>query len=621
MELNLNKNQMRAINLTQINNAIDEADRTVELSFASEIPVVRDIKGTLYNEILLCSPENVDLSRLNDGAPVLVEHDAMRQVGIVENARVDMDKVCRATVRFSALGTANTIFGMILEGIRPKVSVGYNILDYYLDGNDLIVSKWQPYEVSSVSTPADNSVGVGRSLNSNDEITLEDQPQMEPEQKEELVQEVKIIEEAPVEEVQPEVIEESVVVESEESVEVVEVEVIEEVQEVQPELVEERSIAVTDIQESINKEVEANRIRELQSISSVLGVSTEEAIKNGVSVEDFKRSLLNKDNKSIDKEIKQMDKKSLIAEGLRSLKGEANELATFEKGTRGYNADLNAMVRSTADTTSTVTAAGLVKEELADAYIRQLLARTVLGELPVTVFGGLAGRGNFSIPRAKGMNPVARFYGEDEAVSDGFETFDKITLKPRMFAAGIKITKAMLLSNAATERYVTDELLRQCSNGLESAVFTQIANTVPVQETAAVGTVTEADVQKAIEALGVANVDINRCVAIVHPSMLAKLRQYAILGNTSAVSAVAGHRYDMWLCDEVRVIESTFVAADTILIGDFSELIFTNWNEGQELDFDDTTYRAAQTIAIRSFQYLDVAIAHEESFVQIKLKA
>ncbi|HIC1072353.1 TPA: phage major capsid protein [Escherichia coli] len=610
--MELNKNQTRAINLTQINNAIDETDRTVELSFASEIPVVRDIKGTLYNEILLCSPENVDLSRLNDGAPVLVEHDAMRQVGIVENARVDMDKVCRATVRFSALGTANTIFGMILEGIRPKVSVGYNILDYYLDGNDLIVSKWQPYEVSSVSTPADNSVGVGRSLNSNDEITLEDQPQMEPEQKEELVQEVEVIEEVQEEEV-------PVQEESEEVVEA-ESEVIEEVQEVQPELVEERSIAVTDIQESINKEVEANRIRELQSISSVLGISTEEAIKKGVSVEDFKRSL-NTDNKSIDKDIKKMEKKSLINEGLRSLKGEAHELESFEKGARGYNADLNAMVRSTADTTSTVTAAGLVKEELSDAYIRQLLARTVLGELPVTVFGGLAGRGNFSIPRAKGMNPAAKFYAEDEAVSDGFETFDKITLKPRMFAAGIKITKAMLLSNAATERYVTDELLRQCSNGLESAVFAQIATTVPVQDTEAVGTVTEADVQKAIEALGVANVDINRCVAIVHPSMLAKLRQYAILGNTSAVSAVAGHRYDMWLCDEVRVIESTFVAADTILIGDFSELIFANWNEGQELDFDDTTYRAAQTIAIRSFQYLDVAIAHEEAFVQIKLKA
>lgn len=614
--MELNKNQTRAINLTQINNAIDETDRTVELSFASEIPVVRDIKGTLYNEILLCSPENVDLSRLNDGAPVLVEHDAMRQVGIVENARVDMDKVCRATVRFSALGTANTIFGMILEGIRPKVSVGYNILDYYLDGNDLIVSKWQPYEVSSVSTPADNSVGVGRSLNSNDEITLEDQPQMEPEQKEELVPEVEVIEEVQ-EEVQAEVIEEEVPV-PEESVEVVEVE-SEAIEEVQPELVEERSIAVTDVQESINKEVEDKRVRELQSISSVLGVSTEEAIKNGVSVEDFKRSL-NTDNKSIDKDIKKMEKKSLINEGLRSLKGEAHDLETFEKGARGYNADLNSMVRSTADTTSTVTAAALVKEELADSYIRQLLAQTVLGQLDVTVFGGLAGRGNFSIPRSKGMTPTAKFYAEDEAVDDGRNDFDKITLKPRMFAAGIKITKAMLLSNAATERYVTDELLRQCSNGLESAVFAQIATTVPVKQTAVSGQVSEADVQAAIEAISAKNVDINRCVAIVHPSMLAKLRQTAVLNNTAAVAMVAGHRYDMWLNDEVRVLESTFVGADTILIGDFSELIFANWNEGQELDFDDTSYRSAQTICIRSFQYLDVAIAHEEAFVQLQLK-
>lgn len=597
-------NQKRAINLTQISNAIDENDRTVTLSFASEIPVTREINGSLFNEILLCNPENVDLNRLNDGAPVLVEHDAMRQVGIVENARVDMDKVCRATVRFSALGSATTIFGMILEGIRPKVSVGYNIKDYYFEGDNLYVTRWEPYELSSVSTPADNSVGIGRSLNRNEEINLEDQPIMD-EQKQELPQE------ETVEEIQ----ELEVVVVTEEVKEVSEL-----VQEV--ELLEERSIAKTEIniQEQLNKDEEDKRVRELQSISNVLGISTEEAINKGVSVEEFKRSLLNKD-KSIDKDIKKMENKSLIAEGLRSLKGEDNQLDTFEKGSRGYSADLNAMVRSTANTTSTVTAAGIVKEELSDSYIRELLARTVLGQLPVTVFGGLAGRGNFSIPVANGMTPAARFYSEDEAVEDGFESFTKITLKPKMFAAGIKITKAMLLSNAATERYVTDQLLRQCSDGLEKAVFTQLSTTVPVQETDAAGTVTEADVQKAIEALGTANVDVNRCVAIVHPAMLAKLRQYAVLGNTAAVSAVAGHRYEMWLCDEVPVIESTFVAQDTILIGDFSELIFAHWNEGQELDFDDTTYRAAQTIAIRSFQYLDTAIGHEEAFVQIKLQA
>lgn len=584
--------QVRAINLS---NAIDESSRTVELSFASETPVEREINGTLYNEILLCNPENVVLSRLNDGSPVLVEHDPLRQVGIVENARVDMDKVCRATVRFSTLGSAQTIFGMIVEGIRPKISVGYNIRDYYFEGNNLIVTRWEPYEISSVSTPADISVGIGRSLNSNNEINLEDHQFMEEQENKEIVEE------------QPEAIEEEVITQ--------------EVKEVDTEA--ERSLSIETIvdavKESLNKDVEEKRVRELQSISGVLGINTEEAIKNGVSVEEFKRSL-NKEIQSIDKDIK-MAQKSLIEQGLRSLKGEVNELDSFEKGTRGYNANMNEMVRSTANTTSTVTAAGLVKEQQSDSYIRELLARTVLGQLPVTVFGGLAGLGNFSIPVANGMTPAARFYGEDEAVEDGFESFTKITLKPKMFAAGIKITKAMLLSNAATERYVTDELLRQCADGLEKAVFAQLSTTVPVVETEEVGVITEADVQAAIEVLGTANVDVNRCVAIVHPAMLAKLRQYAVLGNTAAVSAVAGHRYEMWLCDEVKVIESTFVDQDTVLIGDFSELIFANWNDGQELDFDDTTYRSAQTIAIRSFQYLDTAIAHEESFVQIKLKA
>lgn len=584
--------QVRAINLS---NAIDESSRTVELSFASETPVEREINGTLYNEILLCNPENVVLNRLNDGSPVLVEHDPLRQVGIVENARVDMDKVCRATVRFSTLGSAQTIFGMIVEGIRPKISVGYNIRDYYFEGNNLIVTRWEPYEISSVSTPADISVGIGRSLNSNNEINLEDHQFMEEQENKEIVEE------------QPEAIEEEVITQ--------------EVKEVDTEA--ERSLSIETIvdavKESLNKDVEENRVRELQSISGVLGINTEDAIKNGVSVEEFKRSL-NKETQSIDKDIK-MTQKSLIEQGLRSLKGEVNELDSFEKGTRGYNANMNEMVRSTANTTSTVTAAGLVKEQLSDSYIRELLARTVLGQLPVTVFGGLAGLGNFSIPVANGMTPAARFYGEDEAVEDGFESFTKITLKPKMFAAGIKVTKAMLLSNAATERYVTDELLRQCADGLEKAVFAQLSTTVPVVETEEVGVITEADVQAAIEVLGTANVDVNRCVAIVHPAMLAKLRQYAVLGNTAAVSAVAGHRYEMWLCDEVKVIESTFVDQDTVLIGDFSELIFANWNDGQELDFDDTTYRSAQTIAIRSFQYLDTAIAHEESFVQIKLKA
>ncbi|HHY0851885.1 TPA: phage major capsid protein [Raoultella ornithinolytica] len=600
--MELNKNQKRAINLVQIEKSINEIDRTVELSFASEEPVIRKIEDNFYNEILLCSPENVDLNRLNDGAPLLVEHDAMRQVGIVENARVDMDKVCRATVRFSALGTAQTIFGMIQEGIRPKISVGYNIRDYYLDGNNLIITKWEPYEISSVSTPADNSVGVGRSLNSNSELTLEDQNQMEEQN-----MEVKQEETTEAAEVQVE--------------EVIEEEVTEEVQESVLEETLERKFEqhansiISAVKESINKDIEDKRIRELQSIALVLDVNVDEAITSGISVEEFKRSL-NKDNKPIDKEIEIM-KKTLIQSAME----DATKLNGFERGINGYTIDLNQMVRGTSDTTSTVTAAGAVKTETTDDYIRTLLARSVLGTLPVTVYGGLAGRGNLAVPKSTGVAPAAKFYGEDEPVSLSVAGFEKVTLKPRHFAAGIPVTKAMRLSNSNIDRYVTDEILRYCSNGLEQAVFAQIQATVPVIETAASGTLTEADVQGAIAALGTANVNVNDCVAIVHPKTLAKLRQTPVLNNVAAVAMVAGHRYDMWLNDEVRVIESTLVAEGSVLIGDFRSVIFANWVEGQELDFDETTKRSEQTMIVWSHQWLDVAIAREEDFVQIKIKA
>lgn len=596
--MDLNKTQKRAINLIQIEKSINESDRTVELSFASEEPVIRKIEGEFYNEILLCSPENVDLNRLNDGAPVLVEHDAMRQVGIVENACVDMDKVCRATVRFSALGTAQTIFGMIQEGIRPKVSVGYNIRDYYLDGNDLIITRWEPYEISSVSTPADNSVGVGRSLNSNSELNLEEKNQMEEQN-----MEVNQLEE---------------IIESTEEVQ----EVIETIDEkVSAEEVLERSFEqhkdsiVTAVKESLNKEVEDKRVYELQSIALVLDVNVDEAINSGISVEEFKRSL-NKDNKSIDKEIEIM-KKTLIQSAME----DASKLDGFERGINGYTIDLNQMVRGVNDTTSTVTAAGAVKTETTDDYIRTLLARSVLGTLPVTVYGGLAGRGNLAVPKSTGVAPAAKFYAEDEPVVLSVAGFEKVTLKPRHFAAGIPVTKAMRLSNSNIDRYVTDEILRYCSNGLEQAVFAQIQATVPVIETADSGTLTEADVQGAISALGTANVNVDDCVAIVHPKTLAKLRLTPVLNNVAAVAMVAGHRYDMWLNDEVRVIESTLVAEETVLIGDFRSVIFANWVEGQELDFDETTKRSEQTMIVWSHQWLDVAIAREEDFVQLKIKA
>jgi hypothetical protein len=60
-------------------------DRTYEFPFSSEFPVAR----YFGNEILSHEANAADLSRLNDGAPLLFNHNPDRVIGVVEGARID----------------------------------------------------------------------------------------------------------------------------------------------------------------------------------------------------------------------------------------------------------------------------------------------------------------------------------------------------------------------------------------------------------------------------------------------------------------------------------------------------------------------------------------------------
>lgn len=147
--------------------SIDEAERTVELAFSSEA----EVEQWFGIEILDHSPGAVDMSRLNDGAPLLVDHNWRDQAGVVKVARIDGDRVGRAFVKFSRSQRGEEIFQDVKDNIRTKVSVGYKILDAKItetrDGGNvdvITVTRWLPYEISFVSVPADNSVGVGRSV-------------------------------------------------------------------------------------------------------------------------------------------------------------------------------------------------------------------------------------------------------------------------------------------------------------------------------------------------------------------------------------------------------------------------------------------------------------------------
>lgn len=156
--------------------AIDVEARTVELSFSSETETVERWFGI---EILDHSAGACDLSRLNNKAPVLWMHNWDDQRGVVESARIDTDRKGRALVRFSRSDEGEELFQDIIDGIVTKVSVGYlpNAIRWVEQRGETdvyMITEWQPFEISMVSVPADDDVGVGRS---------KEKPHEEPAQK------------------------------------------------------------------------------------------------------------------------------------------------------------------------------------------------------------------------------------------------------------------------------------------------------------------------------------------------------------------------------------------------------------------------------------------------------
>ncbi len=158
---------------TIIATAFDADTGILQLSFSSETPYLRgdDLFGDPWSEVLGHKPDEVDLTRLNAGAPVLLDHanhSTARQVGVVEKALIE-NGIGRAEVRLSKRADLEGLRQDIADGIIRNVSVGYQIHERVLiqqndDGPDEYrVTSWTPMEISFVPIPADATVGVGRS--------------------------------------------------------------------------------------------------------------------------------------------------------------------------------------------------------------------------------------------------------------------------------------------------------------------------------------------------------------------------------------------------------------------------------------------------------------------------
>ena len=156
----------------------EKTDETLTFSFSSEAPVDR----WFGREILVHEEGSVDLGRMNDGGVYLWNHNRDVVLGVAEKAWLGDDRRLYSTVRWSpnTLEKGSEEYKRrqdVEAGIVRNVSFAYEInkIDERADG--FYVTEWNVLEVSSVSVPADQTVGLGRAM---DEPAAEPEPIAEP---------------------------------------------------------------------------------------------------------------------------------------------------------------------------------------------------------------------------------------------------------------------------------------------------------------------------------------------------------------------------------------------------------------------------------------------------------
>ena len=163
--------------------ATDDGLLRLRLSASSETPYLRSMNwDEPWVEVLGHKSGEVDLTRLNDGAPVLANHDRytaigntpLAGIGKVERAWLENGRLM-ADLVISRREALADLRQDIADGLVRNISIGYQIGERTLtragaDGNanEYRVTRWTPYEISPVDIPADATIGLGRALDSPD---------------------------------------------------------------------------------------------------------------------------------------------------------------------------------------------------------------------------------------------------------------------------------------------------------------------------------------------------------------------------------------------------------------------------------------------------------------------
>jgi len=549
--------------------SFDKEKRTVELSFSSEDPYER-YWGV---EILDHSPTSVNMDRLNNSAPLLFNHNRDEVIGVVEFAKIE-DKRGIAVVRFGNSKKAKEVFSDVVDGIMKNVSVGYQIdemkLESEKDGVETYrVTGWQPFEISIVSIPADNTVGVGRSTDDLKEC------------------EVKILNQKK-EAIMPK---------------------------------ETKEVDVSAVQAEA-RTAERTRVRDIGAIGAKFKQTdlANTAIDDGTTADEFRTMVLEKlgsvkpvDSKQAqipmsEKEVNNYSFSRALSAAISGdwskaqVEKQASDKVAKMMGvdSRGFFVPHQILQR---DLTATTTGSSIVQTTTAGAnFIEILRNKLTIAKLGGQVLSGL--QGNVAIPKQTGT-ATAYWINEGANTTASELSLGLVELKPKTVSAKTAYTRQMLLQgNPAVESLVMNDLATNIALAIDKAAFS--------------GTGTNGQPLGIINTTGINGVDCSAAAGGLDWKKAVDFETQIAIDNADVdnMNYVAGASVTGLLKSQVNGYNFTRtnqVAANTMLFGDFSQLITGLWG-GLDIMIDPYEKANSGGIVIRAFQSVDVGVRYAEAF-------
>jgi HK97 family phage major capsid protein len=619
--------------------AVDASGQGITFSFSSEYPVDRWFGA----EVLSHRAGAADLSRLNDGAPLLLNHDPNQLIGVVEKAWIENGRGY-ATARFGSSPLAQQAKQDVADGIMRNVSVGYRVLELTAGEKNgdqpqtFTADRWVPMELSLAPIPADPSVGISRS---DDDAEVE-VPVTAPATAQ--ATEPGQTQEVPASTVQPQ---------SFESPETMTDTVLETARTEAVAAERSRIATITAIGEKHNQ---AELARQL--------------VESGRSIDDARAAFLEKlgakqetisgSTGDVDLNAKEQREYSVVRAINAAITGNWNDAglerevsAEIERksgrATSGFYMPHNLEMRAPYAVGAAGTGGNLVATNLlAESFIQVLRNNALIMNMGVTTLTGLVG--NVSLPR---QITATQTYWVTEAssITEAEATFDQVTLSPKQIGARSQYSRlALQQTTPDIEAVVRNDLARVMALGIDLAAIsgsgssgqpTGILNTSGIGSVAmgtngaaftdgASGSTSGLDQLISLEGkLDIANALNGSLYYLTNAKVVSALKKLknaygeylwtASDGVTTTGTPGGVNGYGVMRSNQVTSsgTKGSGTGLSSLIFGNFSELLIGMWGALEILPNPYGSGYNAGSVDIRAMQTCDIAVKHAASFAAI----